>query len=352
MVELWRKIDLGSDVLDKLRDEVEQIIKLWYKAEERPPWTDVEVAVICLVMRRNEPTLLIEVEQWWMSNFRFARASDAARIQSPLHMDLDDALYLKPLTAVGRDSCHRHFHQVEDVPRVRQFLHKILHSPRECASAKHQDLISTLPCELRIAILEMVLTFPEHEVHMHGAYDLYVNRGPALIRLYPRNDEGANPQTYTLPVPNLLAVFAVNRQFEREALPIFYAKNVFAFTRVDRLKHFLDNTLPERRNHIRHLVVQYEPDARSRKVASSCFRLMQNMQGLRKLGIKLFENNLHCFFDSRRTKHRIWVQNNPLKLAGIPTLAKLRLEQVHCLRVIVRRLQLVFHLVREIFFGL
>jgi hypothetical protein len=295
MVKLWWKIDLDSDVLEKLRDEVKQIIKPWYKAEERPPWTDVEVFVICLIMRRNKPTLLAKVEQWWMSNFRFVRASGAARIQSPFHMDWNDALYLTPLTVVGEDILGRPFHQVTDVPSVCQFLHKILHSPRECASAKHQDLISTLPYELRIAMLEMVLTFPEHEVHMHRDNDLFVKRGPALIRLCPRKIQGASPRSYTFPVPNLLAVFAVNRQFEREALPIFYAKNVFAFTRVDRLKHFLVNTLPERRNHIRHLVVQYEPDARSRKVAASCFRLMQNMQGLRKLGIKLFESNLNDY---------------------------------------------------------
>jgi hypothetical protein len=331
MVKLRRKINLDSDVLEKLRDEVEQIIKPWYNAEERPPWTDVEVAVICLIMKRNTPTLLANIEQWWMSNFRFVRASAAAQIQLPFHMDWNDALYLTPLTTVRGDISDRPFHQVRDVPSVRQFLHKILHSPRECASAKHQDLISTLPYELRIAILEMVLTFPEHEVHMHGGIDLYVKRGPPLIRLHPRMDEGANPQSYTFSVPNLLAVFAVSTQFEREAWPIFYAKNVFAFTRVDILKHFLVNTHPERRNHIRHLVVQYEPDARSRKVASSCFRLMQNMQGLRKLGIKLFENNLHYYFDSRGIKQRIRVQNNPLKLAGIPTLAKLRLEEVEIL---------------------
>jgi hypothetical protein len=139
-----------------------------------------------------------------------------------------------------------------------------------------------------------------------------------------RDDNG---DTYILPAV-VLAPLRVNKQFFNEAMPVFYAKNVFAYDCLQGLYRFLQRTPIDRRNCIRHLNCAYLTHRiNERDTAARCFKLMKDMQSLRNLGINLDEpdrNFSYSYYHSLPP----WIKQ-PLKLPGIYSLSRLRLEEVN-----------------------
>jgi hypothetical protein len=216
---------------------------------------------------------------------------------------------------------------------IRLFLRRVLHSGDDHASSNKRDLFSTIPTEIRLMILEVVLVVPQSRVmvnfrkHNSTTYVKVVHaKSKEICERSSPFPSGVcyrfHPEVISEKrSADALAILGVNKQIYQEAMPIFYGKNVFACEYVGELTGLILNTPSARRNHIRHVKFQYKTWSCDTKCVSQCFKIMKDMESLRRLDIEIEEE--------RPCPAKMTAASNPLKLPGLRDLASLRVREVN-----------------------
>jgi hypothetical protein len=261
--------------------EVETAIKPWKSSNEKPPYSDVELVTIALVLGGSMDERAVIT---WIKNAFPYYAKLDLEVQGSNF--IRDALEMFELPATRPEDDELPTSWDVLIPDARSYLQPMLGLKRQGAFTFLQ-----LPPELRNKIYEMVFQYPQLGLSPRYQIDA-VTRQEWIEDFVVMARDYSTPFSLHLWAPRcqyllqhtqstqqMLSLLLVNKQIFEEAFTHFYRLNLFYFFNVRELDGFLRGMPVYRRQHLSQLAFRYRPgDA---EVAISAFRYLASMPNLR-----------------------------------------------------------------------
>lgn len=297
---------IGTSFLSR---KVIAAIDPWVLSAEEPPFTEPQLVAMALVMS-GRPITIEEIFVWISDTFRFYRERIAVgcwlQFWDPHDRRVYEIRHFQNMLSHAFRQYEFETHCINDeknftISAVNAdiYLRPVIGDPYS-DSTKTFDFFG-LPAELREVIYEMVFAYPKSGLEPTSRID-------SRFRVSSRSfEEGLDFKTwegtlakrtqqnhilylFTKSISNILAPLTINRQFYEEAMPIFYRINHFRFTDVHGLDSFLSGLAPARREHLAHISFYYSSYTTDEKFAENAFKLLSEIDYLRRLDIRIFEN--------------------------------------------------------------
>lgn len=237
--------------MQSLRDEVQEVIRPYTTAEEPPPFSGGELIVMALVDTDEDTLPKDRILRWVVKTFKYyhdAFIDIALRNLSP-DLDFRDGWGRGVFENITRAFTEYDLPIYESrmmlkkrntvlcsvtTQAARVYLRRWL-EPERKGTFQFLDL----PPEIRNTIYELLFTFPSSGIHVQesendgeGSEVYFLQRidqpGSSLERWSDSRVNG-NPSMIKKSMEEILALFYVNRQVYKEAMPFFYMLNTFHF---------------------------------------------------------------------------------------------------------------------------
>jgi hypothetical protein len=300
----------------EVQREVEIAIKPWKSSNEKPPYSDVELATIAWVLGGSMDKRAVIT--WIKNAFPYYAKLDLDAQDSDF---IWDALGMFELPATGPEDDELPTSWDVLIPETRSYLQPMLGRKRQGAFTFLQ-----LPSELRNKIYEMVFQYPRFGLSPRYQIDAVKREGRIEDFMVMARDY-STPFSFRLWAPRcchllqhtqstgqILGLLRVNKQISEEAFTHFYLLNLFYFFNVRDLDGFLRGMPVYRRQHLSQLAFRYRPG--DSEEAISAFRYLASMPNLRKLYIYISEPS----WTYAHTLGRF----DPLKIPGLQILRSIR----------------------------
>jgi hypothetical protein len=140
-----------------------------------------------------------------------------------------------------------------------------------------QNILFTLPPELRLEIYRYVLLRPSEKIHV-----IPTIRKQLSTEAKHRRATALAEGRLRLPVSIQAALLCVNKQISQEACPVLYESHRFILRTAQGLDHFLIN-IGDNKQHLRRIEVSRQINSRSLRAIGRISDNLVNTKGLRCL---------------------------------------------------------------------
>ncbi|KAK5127482.1 hypothetical protein LTR85_006821 [Meristemomyces frigidus] len=224
-------------------------------------------------------------------------------------------------------------HWITSTSEARIFLRSTLHAASTGTGTTQHFSFLKLPAELRQNIYELALGFPRSGVYFQYSHrfghppkpeSLYTRTRDYEATLEVDGDEDTKDdieyagELRCPPTSEVLALLQANKQIHREAVAVFYSINTFIGGSVRELYNMLATMPEDRRKHVGHIKFTYH--VQDAGIAPSSFRLLKNIEHLRRLDITIYER---IWLEEKNWKGK-QVYPSIEKLPGLATLRSVR----------------------------
>lgn len=320
MVSLKRP-EGASKSTRRLLDEIKTALKPYLRSEEKPPLSPAQLLVIALLFSPDATFKL--ATRWILANIPYYRnriLDDVVRNSERCYTytDLTSSRdFLKDLGKVRYQLCVPISERADDKGSPDIILNVVSQESRSFLGnfltrhgRHHQHAkpfpFMRLPAELRLAIYELVLTFPKSGVCLNR--ETPESRPSPKIYVKTRDMNNAEDGSWGDPIRgrfgrplNLirgrrlsyyLAILQTSKQVYAESMPVFYQHNRFVCLDVLDLYWLLEHTPDIRRKHIRDIKLKIEPPRHgfyTMADLTQCSKWLKSIPGLRTLTITMCE---------------------------------------------------------------
>ncbi|GIZ47102.1 hypothetical protein CKM354_001020200 [Cercospora kikuchii] len=316
-----------------LKDEVEELIRLWRHSKHKPPFTTGELVVIAHVLSDLKPQRLKEIHYKILSTLAYYNrrallaftdqfdAEASASYDSEEKSQLGHILpglyeaardFEHPLNCVDEfdpshdtDVCENKYTMCAKAARI--YLRDRLEPLRQ----GYFDFMG-LPAELREKIYKMLLVYPRPGLTLADNAREPIHRNVRL-GLWSRTDLEIPAHISDTEVPEnefavgsltkTLAVLVVSKQVRQEALPVFYGRNTFNFGSLRSLDRALELLSHETVKDIRDLRIVVNRKRMGDPLPQ--LKKLRSFEALRKLTLTVprdsaFWNHICIYDDENR----------------------------------------------------
>ncbi|KAI7221393.1 hypothetical protein KC340_g9236 [Hortaea werneckii] len=280
----------GSDDLQSLRNEVQEVIRPYTTADEEPPFSGGELIVMSLVDTDEESLPKDRILRWIVNTFKYYRdvfldkafqnlgpdfvfydGSDGVVFEDIPKAFTEYELSIRESQVMVEKRSASHWSVTTQAARV--YLRRWLEPEREGIFP-----FLDVPPEIRNNIYELIFTFPSSGIHVQEAderkgFDVFFLQridepGPCGRKWSDSLFQG-NPFVIKKSMNDILAPLCVNRQVYKEAMPLFYLLNTFHFDYYSFEVEKFPLAMPSSRfEHLRNLHLDLTDVIRERLVMS------------------------------------------------------------------------------------